>query len=242
MAAAAWSVPSHDVAQQVFHLLTQKRYSETIAKCDEEIRHVQEDSVFVATLYALRGQACIGLERYVEASNNFSKALAEIPPIEDAYLHGLRHEVPNVASFLVLCYRGRALCNLALGQSAKALDDLNKLCTIAADEAENHVLRGVAYFELAGYKKAISDFDRAIFLDPAKANAYAFRGLAYLMLGNEVMQRKNFVKAKQLRADIPEALLSDDEESRPLLKRVLIESILEQVSKEIPKRVPIPIP
>ena len=50
-------------------------------------------------------------------------------------------------------------------------------------EARTYVDKGVQYFALGQYEKAIKSYDKAIRLNPKTANAYNKRGVAYQSLG-----------------------------------------------------------
>ncbi len=44
--------------------------------------------------------------------------------------------------------------------------------------------KGIAYYNLKDYQKAISNFDRQIEINPAVAEAHKFKGMAYCKLNN----------------------------------------------------------
>ena len=50
-------------------------------------------------------------------------------------------------------------------------------------EARTYVEKGIEYFSLSQYEKAIKSYDKAIRLNPKTANAYNKRGVAYQALG-----------------------------------------------------------
>jgi len=50
-------------------------------------------------------------------------------------------------------------------------------------EARTYVEKGIEYFSLSQYEKAIKSYDKAIRLNPKTANVYNKRGVAYQALG-----------------------------------------------------------
>ena len=62
----------------------------------------------------------------------------------------------------------------------------------------DYVARGIAYFQLQEYDKALADFDKIIELQPKVADVYAFRGAIYGELQNYQKAIIDFNKAIEL--------------------------------------------
>ena len=67
----------------------------------------------------------------------------------------------------------------------RALELYTKIMAVNQDDKVNSVIsnhRGMVYFVLSNYEKAIKDFTRAVQTNPNNFRAYNNRGLAYRML------------------------------------------------------------
>lgn len=130
--------------------LARKDYHKAIADCDEFLRMCPED----AQGYALRATArrAAGTADAAERDEKRSRELL-------------------VAQYLD---SGRAL--LENGQSAAALDPLNKALALDPQNGDAYELRASAYARLSRRDAAIADYDTAARLAPDHANVYLERG------------------------------------------------------------------
>jgi tetratricopeptide (TPR) repeat protein len=80
----------------------------------------------------------------------------------------------------------------------KALGYLDQTLRLKPDYAEACFHRGIAYWDVKDYSRAIQDYDEALLLKPDFAEVYNNLGVAYLMLGNRVRACSDVKKACQL--------------------------------------------
>lgn len=76
-----------------------------------------------------------------------------------------------------LTYSNRGVAYGELGETQKAIADLDKAILINPNFAEAYYNRGVVYNELGENQKAIADYNQAIRINPNYAEAYYNRGI-----------------------------------------------------------------
>lgn len=162
--------------------------------------------------YALRAQAYLGLNppKSVEASADIDKALAKDP--SNPAFAGLRLQLAGAKyknkdykgaideATKLLAVQGQSKNKLALtirasaysdmaganaadtASLANAIKDYDVLLTIDPADATSLRNRGVAYYRLKQYDKAIVDFDGFIKAKPSEPDGYNFKALAYMQM------------------------------------------------------------
>jgi tetratricopeptide (TPR) repeat protein len=85
--------------------------------------------------------------------------------------------------------------------SRKAMEYLNEAIRLKPDLAHAYSTRGIAYYTMGQYQRAIKDYDEAIRL---KLNIYAVRGIAYREMGQYQRAIKDFDEAIRLKPDLPD--------------------------------------
>jgi|GEM_PF-5986682 tetratricopeptide (TPR) repeat protein len=162
--------------------------------------------------FALRAQAYLSMDpsKPTEASTDITKALAIDPnnqqfaglrlQLASAYykkgdLKGAVDEATKLLSVpgqaknkLALTIRAQALSDMAAKNAsdtaslANAIKDYDVLIMIDANDAISLRNRGVAYYRLNQFDKAIPDFDAYIKLKPNEAEGYNLKGLTLLKM------------------------------------------------------------
>jgi tetratricopeptide (TPR) repeat protein len=125
-----------------------------------------------------RGLAYFNLGRYDSAITDLSLAIGEFPHPDRAEAFIIRG--------IAYGELGRAeLATQDLAQNEAAIEDLGPGFRLNPQAANVYYARGLAYFHLGQYQRAITFFDEATRLDPRDAAAYAKRGTAYGALGQQ---------------------------------------------------------
>jgi tetratricopeptide (TPR) repeat protein len=137
-----------------------------------------------------KGLALLQAERYEEAIENFSRAIALIPDS-------------------VLVYVNRADAYVQSGQIANGLQDYQQALEIDPNFAPAYLNRGTAFVNLDRYDEAFSDLTRAVELDPTNARAYAARGAVFYRTG----------QYDRALADLTRSLTLDPSDSRAYFER-----------------------
>jgi tetratricopeptide (TPR) repeat protein len=87
-------------------------------------------------------------------------------------------------------------------------DEIERLIEIIEsnpDDAEAYYNRGIAYYDIKDYNKAINDYSKAIELNPDDAKTYFYRGNAYGRIEDYDKAINDFSKAIELNPDYAEA-------------------------------------
>ena len=93
----------------------------------------------------------------------------------------------------VAVYYGRALCRNNLKLYSLAIDDYNKIAVVYPKNSQLLFERGVVYFNLSEYSKAIKDFGRSIqYGGGSKYDTYYYKGLSNLILKKIDSSRNDF--------------------------------------------------
>jgi len=87
----------------------------------------------------------------------------------------------------------------------KVIEYLNNSIKLQPDIAVFYNNRGVAYYTLGQYQRAIQDYNEAIRLQPDYTDAYYNRGLAYSKLGQYQRAIQDYNEAIRLKPDLAEA-------------------------------------
>jgi tetratricopeptide (TPR) repeat protein len=96
----------------------------------------------------------------------------------------------------------RAMAYRGLGQSRKALEELNAVITAGTgDLARAYNERAVTYYDLGQYETAIKDYDQAVRLGSGRAEGYVGRALAHTQLGKDIEAEQDIAKAVELGFD-----------------------------------------
>jgi tetratricopeptide (TPR) repeat protein len=83
----------------------------------------------------------------------------------------------------------------------------NRVLELAPTNAAVFNNRGLAYFALNQYERAIADYDQAIALDPTDAFAFYLRAGTYEKVGDPSAARRDFRRAMALGFPLAEARL-----------------------------------
>ncbi|GAB4452454.1 MAG: hypothetical protein OHK0029_03380 [Armatimonadaceae bacterium] len=162
--------------------------------------------------YALRAQALLAMEppKSAEASADIDKALAKDPnnpqfaglrlnlanaKYKNGDLKGAVEEATKLLSVpgqaknkIALTIRAQAYSDMAAKDAndtaslANAIKDYDALLAIDPADAVSLRNRGVAYFRLNQFDKALTDFDAYIKAKPDEPDGYNFKGLTYLKM------------------------------------------------------------
>jgi tetratricopeptide (TPR) repeat protein len=104
--------------------------------------------------------------------------------------------------------RANALSDEAGGKCTdpkKAIVYLNNAVKLKPDYVEAYNNRGLAYFNLGQYQRAIEDYNKALSLKPDFAKAYYNRGSAYRHLGKHQRAIEDYDNALRLKPDFADA-------------------------------------
>ena len=95
------------------------------------------------------------------------------------------------------------------GKIEKAIESFTKAINLVPSHVPSHWFRADAYAAIKEYAKSISDYSKAIQLAPvipenrdARIKIYTGRGKAYKELGNDTKAEADFMKAKEIEANI----------------------------------------
>jgi serine/threonine protein kinase len=139
--------------------------------------------------YLQEGNSLYEQQRYAEAVNMYSQALALNPTALQAYYH-------------------RGLACRMLQNYQQALTDYNRVLELAPNDPIIPFVynsRGYANFALQRYPEALADYNRALVLSPNLANAYINRGTAYLRQGALALALADYQRAVELEPQSPVA-------------------------------------
>jgi tetratricopeptide (TPR) repeat protein len=84
-----------------------------------------------------------------------------------------------ITSILHLSSLAGLILPLSMARAATGHNQLTKVIALNPDDANAYLNRGVTYFKLKQYDKALSDFNKAIALNPYDPPAYYNRGTIY---------------------------------------------------------------
>lgn len=129
-------------------------------------------------LYALQGEALQNLDRYSEAVDAYNKAIST-------------ENNPLILTRRSSLYR-------ILAQQDLAFNDLNQAIKSDPRYTEGYINRGLAYFQIGDYQKALTHFDHVLTIDREDPRAYLGRGFAKHQLGEKTQAKADFNRAFQL--------------------------------------------
>jgi len=151
--------------------------------------------------YNNRGNAYNESGNYLQAINDYDRAIAINPSLEEAYynrgvsyrrLGNYRQAIEDYGRAIAIkpnyaeAYVNRCFAYNGLGNYKQAIDDCNRASAITPDIAEAYYNRGFAYKRLGNYKQAIEDYNRAIAIKPGNAEDYNERGILYINQGDNI--------------------------------------------------------
>jgi len=196
-------------------------YNEAIAAFKEALRHAGceaqaggEDTARLAALYEL-GKLLCETGDYAGALAQFEAAMLTAPP----YVHvqiklqcawcswrigRLSHAGALYQQVLEddpLCWQAsldRARMHLGCGEWEQAVPDLELVIGMEQSSAEVLNDRGVCFYELRQYERAILSFNGAVELNPHYPQAYTNRGNCYRKLGQSQEALADYSKAVDL--------------------------------------------
>jgi tetratricopeptide (TPR) repeat protein len=178
--AAEWAENGFRLAEKAF-------LKESI---DAFSRALQLDSKF-RLAYAYRGVAYSGLGLYLQAIEDFNRAIELTPK--------------DISDINSIYYVSRGNCYKKLGDHRQAAEDFNRIVNLKPESALDFNTRGDAYAGLGNHHQAIKDFTRAIELNPGRSiSAYSYlqRGSSHLVLSNINRAIADFTKAIDLDSEI----------------------------------------
>lgn len=166
-------------------------------------------------LYHTKGLALVGLNRYEDAFNAYSKSI-DIKPSPKAF--GDRAKVYyqfekfieaiqdcNAAIKLdpdfVFAYRLRSIAYGSLEKFDNALQDCNIVIELEPKVAGNYSNRALVFEKKGQYDEAFKDYEKAIKLDPNFAHSYVNRGVLYFNTGEYSKALNDYNKAIELGAN-----------------------------------------
>ncbi len=152
-------------------------------------------------------------KRYVEAKNDYDKAIELEPENAKAYNgrgnvhHEQRFEERAIADYTRAIQLNPNEANYYYNRGASyeiqdklnlAITDYNEAIKLNPKSAESYLNRGIALDRQGNHDSAKIDFRKAIELDPKNSNAYNNLGIVYGNQGNYKLAIENYNKAIQL--------------------------------------------
>jgi tetratricopeptide (TPR) repeat protein len=128
----------------------------------------------------------MAIERYEEAIEDFSRAIAFEPRNPELY-----------------ALRGAAY--MEAGNAASGIKDLAKAVELNPNSGAYYAARGLAYARAEAYDDALADFARAIELEPRSPKPYAYRAWTYRQQQQPELGLKDVERALKLDAKSAEA-------------------------------------
>jgi tetratricopeptide (TPR) repeat protein len=116
-----------------------------------------------ALLYRERAIANMALKEYLDAVNDFSRAIVLEPTAEN--------------------YEYRGIFFFGYGFYRDGIVDFNRAIEIEPTRVTTYLIRGRAYGRMQEYQQAIEDLTKAIELDPQYSFSYLDRGIIYIRIG-----------------------------------------------------------
>jgi tetratricopeptide (TPR) repeat protein len=176
--------------RRVFDAVSSGNNAAAISLADEIIAQDPRD----AAVFAWRGAAQAGLERWNEALNDCMRAvdlglssheiLGNLGQI-CIRLQKFDSAVSHFTRAIELCdrdaeyFHGRGYAHLAVRAIEPAIADLSRAIQLAADGPTCHLYRGHCYLQLGDFDRAIDDLSEALKRAPDSADAYVARARAY---------------------------------------------------------------
>jgi tetratricopeptide (TPR) repeat protein len=145
-------------------LVAQGQFERAIACFDDALAIDDHFRQRYVTLYAQRAFALHRLGRFAEATDDYARAIAMEPPMNQAQYH-----------------MQRAMCLRKLGRDEEALADFTRASDLAPEQPGPWHLRGQLHIDHHRWLEAIADFDRLLPLR-AHPNGYQLRSLAKMNL------------------------------------------------------------
>lgn len=185
-------------ARTLNQLLSQEKYEDVIAECNEALLKKTDD----ADMLAYRGLAQLKSNKPQLASADLQKAIALDPAqgwyhcaLADAYLECNQDKealqsytradklLPN-SSRTPAILSGMAVAHLHLDDAKQALLKINESLKLEPKQKYSYQTRALAYIDLFEYDKAIDDATNSIALDEKNVGVYVTRAEAYFLAGN----------------------------------------------------------
>jgi tetratricopeptide (TPR) repeat protein len=138
-------------------------YAQNAGRTLEELHEAIMREPENALLYRERAIANMALKQYLDALNDFSRAIVLEPNAEN-------YE-----------YRGIFFCEG--GFYRDGIVDFNRAIEIEPTRVTTYLIRGRAYGRMQEYRRAIEDLTKAIELDPQYSSSYLDRGIIYIRIG-----------------------------------------------------------
>jgi tetratricopeptide (TPR) repeat protein len=184
------------------YLETDRASEEWIVAVTDLLETVKHSSRFspslLASLYKDRGKASFVCEAYPQAGEDFQKAVALVPPSEEAHiLQGMpfyaRGEYQQARAAFdqalqlnaqnALAYAYRALTLYRMRDNERALADIERALFLEPSLDGLALLRSIVYEKFIERARGLGSFDQAIAANATDAQAYVMRGLAMCALG-----------------------------------------------------------
>lgn len=138
-------------------------YTQNAGRTLEELHEAIMREPDNALLYRERAIANMVLKQYLDALNDFSRAIVLEPTAENFE------------------YRGIFFCEG--GFYRDGIVDFNRAIEIEPTRVRTYFIRGRAYGRMQEYRQAIEDLTKAIELDPQYSFSYLDRGIIYIRIG-----------------------------------------------------------
>ena len=133
----------------------------------------------VPMAYSNRGMLYQNVGDFVNAENDFNKAILLSPNYKEAFM--------NRSNLLI-----------GLGKYNEALPDCNRTIELDPLNAKAYYNRGSLFYNQGDYKKSLIDFNKSIVLNPQLAEAYCNRANIYDLNQQEDLAITDYSKAIQL--------------------------------------------
>lgn len=166
------------------------------------------------------GNLQVNTGKYAMAVSVFGELLKDYPKTVAAYLGrgtalalsgALEDAGKDFSAALLLAphnvdaLKRRAQVMSAIGREKEALMDLDTAVAVSKD-ADSYHQRGLSYYKLRNYNRAISDFQTASKLEHGNKATYNYMGQCYICMGQPTLALENYRKALALDPAYKEAL------------------------------------
>lgn len=203
--------------------LIKQTYEDAITDCDILLEQLPDNPSSAPTKAAALHTRGVGqrmLERYDEAVESFSEAIAINPDLAESYFrrgicfHFLDEDELAASDFdqaAMISYndpRARLWEGFSYMEGGK-LREAVKAYSLAIAQSERYtpayVNRGLAYVLLGEFEQAVEDFNEAIRLEPTDPLHYRKRAIAYEQMGEQELAQRSIATAEVLEAEKAEA-------------------------------------
>ena len=207
--------------RQGINYYQQDKFSQAIKQFTQAI--ALDDNYYLAYFY--RGASHLKLSRKTQGLKDYDRAIELKTDYTDGYYYrgyarkSLGDLAGAIADFTIViqldpdniqAYFELAACYCYLGQYQSAIVQFSKLIDFNATAAK-HYNRGVTYYLLEEYNKAIADLTKAIELEPDFIAAYYNLSNAYYQIQDCQQASANYRKAQERETELDNQISADEQ-------------------------------